>query len=239
MITYLIRNDDFSSSKGKIVKLTSEVGNIPLESDFFHVKCESKDGHTWKNIMAGVFRNESVVRRVKAAKLPDHAMKLNVLMFGLDSMSRLHYMRKLPKTYKYLTEVLKSVVLKGYNIVGDGTPQALIPILTGYTELELPETRKRMSNANFVNIYPFVWKNFSASGYVTAWGEDCPYTGTFTYRLKGFDELPTDHYMRSFYVESEKVMKDHPKLCFANKPRHVVSICYFFHFVRLFSHFLC
>lgn len=29
----------------------------------------------------------------------------------------------------------------GYNIVGDGTPQAFIPILTGATEEELPLTR--------------------------------------------------------------------------------------------------
>lgn len=169
-------------------------------------------------------------KKLKSRQLPDHAMKLNVLMFGLDSMSRLHYIRKLPKTYKYLTEVLKANVLKGYNIVGDGTPQALIPILTGYTELELPETRKRMSNANFVNIYPFVWKNFSSSGYVTAYGEDSPYTGTFTYRLKGFGETPTDHYMRPFYIESENVLKEHPKLCFGNKPRHTVMLDWLRHF---------
>lgn len=209
-----------------MVKFTSDDGPVPLENDFFHIKCESKDKLTWKNIMAGVRRNETIVKRLKTVKPPAEALKLNVLMFGLDSMSRLHYIRKLPKTYKYLTDVLKGVVLKGYNIVGDGTPQALIPILTGYTELELPETRKRMSDANFVNIYPFVWKNFSSSGYVTAFAEDCPYTGTFTYRLKGFGDIPTDHYMRPFYMESEKVFKEHPKLCFGNKPRHLVSIVF-------------
>lgn len=201
------------------------MGPIPLEGDFFHVKCDSRDKLTWKNIMAGVRRNETLAKRLKSVRSQtEPSMKLNVLMFGLDSMSRLHYIRKMPKTYKYLTKVLKGVVLKGYNIVGDGTPQALIPILTGYTELELPETRKRMFSANYVNIYPFAWKNFSASGYVTAFAEDCPSTGTFTYRLKGFGELPTDHYMRSFYVEADKVLKEHPKLCFGNKPRHVVSV---------------
>jgi hypothetical protein len=46
------------------------------------------------------------------------------------------YRRKLAKTYKYFTENLKGIVLNGYNIVGDGTPQALIPIFTGKTELE-------------------------------------------------------------------------------------------------------
>ena len=36
---------------------------------------------------------------------------------------------------------LNGVVLEGYNILGDGTPQALFPILTGHTEQELPEAR--------------------------------------------------------------------------------------------------
>lgn len=120
--------------------------------------------------------------------------------------------------------MLQASVLHGYNIVGDGTPQALIPMLTGYAEPELPETRKRMDDAHYVNVYPFAWKNFSASGYVTAYAEDCPYTGVFTYRLKGFDALPTDHYMRSFYLEVDRVIRDHARFCLGDKPRHVVSV---------------
>jgi hypothetical protein len=39
---------------------------------------------------------------------------------------------------------------------------------SGKTELELPETRKRMGDkASFVNVYPFVWKEFQENGYVT------------------------------------------------------------------------
>lgn len=51
-----------------------------------------------------------------------------------------------------------------YNIIGDGTPQAMIPILTGKTELELPLTRKRFSNASYVNVYPFIWKDYENMG---------------------------------------------------------------------------
>lgn len=74
-----------------------------------------------------------------------------------------------------------------YNIVGDGTPQALIPILTGKTELELPDTRKRIPNAQFVDSYPFIWNDYKSFGYVTAYGEDLADQGIFQYRLKGFD----------------------------------------------------
>ncbi|CAF4432209.1 unnamed protein product, partial [Rotaria magnacalcarata] len=51
-------------------------------------------------------------------------------------------MRFLPKSYNYLIKDLGSIVMKGYNIVGDGTPAALLPILTGKTERELPEARR-------------------------------------------------------------------------------------------------
>lgn len=99
-LTYLQRVDDFSSVKGRTDLLTSDLGSIPMQGDYFHVKCESKDGLKWKNTMAGVLRNEEAVKRAKAAVPPPDSMNLNVLMFGLDSMSRLHYMRKLPKTYR-------------------------------------------------------------------------------------------------------------------------------------------
>lgn len=55
-------------------------------------------------------------------------MPFNVIMYGFDSLSRNAWIRKLPKTYKYMTKNLNADILQGYNIVGDGTPQALIPV---------------------------------------------------------------------------------------------------------------
>lgn len=56
-------------------------------------------------------------------------MPFNVIMFGFDSLSRNAWMRKLPKSYEYMTKHLGADVLELYNIIGDGTPQALIPVL--------------------------------------------------------------------------------------------------------------
>lgn len=55
-------------------------------------------------------------------------MPFNVIMFGFDSMSRNAWIRKLPKSYEYMTKHLGADVLEAYNIIGDGTPQALIPV---------------------------------------------------------------------------------------------------------------
>ena len=97
------------------------------------------------------------------------------------------FRRKLPETVKFLEKTLGSVVLNGYNIVGDGTPQAFIPILTAQTETELPLTRKRYPKANYVDdVYPFIWKNYSDQGYVTMYAEDAFNIG------KGLDRMSDD-----------------------------------------------
>lgn len=85
----------------------------------------------WSSILAGVRNDQDVLDRSGWQMLPPDALGLNVLMFGFDSLSRNTFIRKLPQSYKYLHDQLGAVVLEGYNIVGDGTPQALIPILTG------------------------------------------------------------------------------------------------------------
>ncbi|CAD6198672.1 unnamed protein product [Caenorhabditis auriculariae] len=106
----------------------------------------------------------------------------------------------------------------GYNIVGDGTPQAFIPILTAKTEVELPLTRKRYPNANYVDdVYPFIWKNFSDAGYMTMYGEDAFAIGTFTYRLKGFRKQPADHYTRTLFEQIEKL---NDRNCIGSIPLH-------------------
>lgn len=151
----------------------------------------------------------------------------NVLMFGFDSLSRNTFIRKLPKTYKYLVNDLNAVVLKGYNIVGDGTPQALTPILTGYTELEMPETRKRMSNALPVDqAYPMIWKDYEKHGYVTSFNEDIPSVGTFTYRLTGFENQPVHHYLRTYYLEAENILSSSKEHCISHEATHITMMEY-------------
>lgn len=142
----------------------------------------------WSGIIYGIRR---ILKRDQVYQHDASNTNLNVLMYGFDSLSKNAFIRKLPKTYDFLTQHLKADVLQGYNIVGDGTPQALIPILTGFTELELPETRKRMKDSTSVNVYPMIWSEYERLGYVTSFNEDVPQIGTFSYRLNGFDQQPT------------------------------------------------
>lgn len=89
----------------------------------------------WTKVLTGIRVEQEVFDRTGWSKIPEDGLGLNVLIFGFDSVSHNMWKRKLPKTYAYATENLGGIPLNGYNIVGDGTPQALIPILTGKTEL--------------------------------------------------------------------------------------------------------
>jgi len=76
-------------------------------------------------------------------------------------------MRNLPHSYAYLVDQLGATVLIGYNIVGDGTPQALLPILTGRTEQELPDARRGILGSKAIDGHPWIWKELNRVGYVT------------------------------------------------------------------------
>ena len=179
----------------------------------------------WHSIMAGVKDDPEVKEKSKWEYVGNKVLKLNVLMFGFDSLSRNTFIRKLPKTYQYLKEYLGALTLEGYNIVGDGTPQALIPILTGKIELELPDTRKRMGvKASYVDVYPMIWNQYKENNYITGFMEDVHHIGTFTYRLKGFKKQPTDHYMRTFYLAAAPYFRYYNKFCIGSIPRHMVYL---------------
>nr|XP_045613859.1 uncharacterized protein LOC123767856 [Procambarus clarkii] len=106
-------------------------------------------------------------------------------------------------------------------------------IPAGKTELELPETRRRMGDkAQFVNAYPFIWNDFKKNGYVTLYAEDQAHIGTFQYRLRGFDKPPTDHYMRPFFISAYPEFKTNPKLCLKATPRHKVFFNYVYDFMN-------
>lgn len=72
--------------------------------------------------------------------------ELGVAVIGLDSMSRLNFMRQLSQSYRFITESLAGVVLLGFNKVGENTYPNLIPMLTGrphgYGEVDHYEVKK-------------------------------------------------------------------------------------------------
>ena len=99
----------------------------PADFDQFIVQVYPKEG-VHRRIL-------KQMRELNAERKHLRELSMNVLIFGLDSMSHMSYQRKLPKTYSFLRDKLRAVILHGYNIVGDATTAALLPMLTGKAKL--------------------------------------------------------------------------------------------------------
>jgi len=181
----ILRNgDDFRLKLGQPIK--PMLNGSRLTADAFETRCVGSNGKVHVGIYSGVAPNSAVIERCrrqpptgnKASNVKNDDV-LDILIFGFDSVSRLSWMRQLPETYRYVVEQLGAVVVEGYNIVGDGTPQALLPLLTGRTETELPEARRGFDGARTVDDHPWIWRRLMHErGYATQWGEDGAAIGT-------------------------------------------------------------
>lgn len=98
------------------------------------------------------------------------AEKLNVIIMGTDSASRLNMLRHLSKTYEYLTKELGALDLKGYNKVGDNTFPNIVAILGGYTVDEM-EKEACVTESRHYDDCHWVWNDFKKNHYVTAYME--------------------------------------------------------------------
>ncbi|XP_063378063.1 uncharacterized protein LOC134665147 [Cydia fagiglandana] len=127
----------------------------------------------------------------------------NILILGIDAVSRLSLHRTMPKTVNFLKE-LGAVELLGYNKVGDNTFPNLIPLLLGKKDTELQDTCWPNSRSTFDNC-PFIWERYQKAGFVTALAEDTSWMGTFNYFKRGFAGSPTDYYLRTFIHEAENI----------------------------------
>ena len=111
----------------------------PLDDDYRLQDQLYDDYANWPGRTSGDFDqyftqiavDDDVLERVRTTRAKRHSLQINVLMFALDSMSHMSYQRLLPRTYAYLRDELNAVILNGYNIVGDATTAAMLPILTG------------------------------------------------------------------------------------------------------------
>ncbi|XP_075725426.1 uncharacterized protein LOC119183341 [Rhipicephalus microplus] len=222
------RDGDDRVNYGDPVPFTRD--GIPLQHDVVYVSCRNY-------FEIPVYSNVHAVLRIPKSMMtsptPEAQNRPNVLVFGLDSISRLSMMRLLPKTYTFLTEVLGSVVFRGMNKVGDNTFPNLVALLTGmeaYTQLKHPG----MNGDTFDDVR-FIWDDFKHGGYLTLFAEDFPEYGVFNYLARGFRDPPTDFYFRPYCLamESSFLMKTSSNLCYGNVPKHKLQIDYVRRFIEV------
>lgn len=178
-------------------KCVSFTEDVRVENaEFVKVECSYNKNSIYKDFFSFAPLKSNIPR---ANEIQD---KLNVLILGIDSISRLNFHRQIPKTLDALRRI-KSVELLGYNKVGDNTFPNLIPVLTGLNESELKVNCWPNRTSRFDSC-PFIWKKFEGKGYETAFGEDASWMGIFNYERRGFKRQPTRYFWDTFDGEAEK-----------------------------------
>ncbi|KAH3861407.1 hypothetical protein DPMN_024335 [Dreissena polymorpha] len=121
----------------------------------------------------------------------------SVIIVGLDSTSRIHAVRNLPKSMTFLLEDIQAYDFIGYRKVGLNTYPNLIPLLTGKSHEEFPEFS---SNVAYADDTPFLWNEEFAKQMSTFFAEDRSDITTFNLGKRGFFKVPTDFHIRPYLL---------------------------------------
>lgn len=194
-----VRENDYIVGKEMILRF-----GVPLGEDYVAVRCPIRN-QTFEQYFPLVRLRKEVEDERNLRSLPKP--RLNVILAGIDSVSKLNFVRHFPRTRKFLKEKLFAYEMKGYTKVGDNTFPNLVPLLTGRTvEHYWNET---MRNSFYFDSLDFIWKDYAKRGYRTFYAEDEPQTGTFNYLKRGFFDPPTDYYFRplALALKSSNVKK--------------------------------
>lgn len=155
----------------------------------------------YRNAHAIVRPKEKVKRKLKNT-LKD---KPSVFLMGIDSISRLNLIRGMPETYNHL-ESSGWFEMRGFNKIGDNTFPNLMAILTGQND-SLTDEICNWREVGELDKCAFIWNDYDAAGYVTAYAEDETKINTFNYYETGFIKQPTDYYLRPFALGAEASLK--------------------------------
>lgn len=140
-------------------------------------------------------------------KSPDIGVKrkkISILLLGIDSVSRLNFIRKFPQTREYI-EKRGWLPLEGYTKIADNTFPNWIAVLTGMSVKQLEKSCIPSWSNEFDNC-PFIWQNLSKSGYLTSLSEDAVEIGTFNMNKYGFLNSPTDYYSRPVMEAAHRLL---------------------------------
>ncbi|CAG9825535.1 unnamed protein product [Phaedon cochleariae] len=170
--------------------------SVTVKEEWIKIICTHNDSTIYEDLFSFI--------PVKIHDTTTSGDSLNILIWGVDAVSRLNLHRQMPETVKQLKQI-GAVELLGYNKVGDNTFPNLMPVLTGMTEKELTENCWPKENA-FFDDCPFLWKDYKKKGFVTAYGEDSSWMGLFNYQRNGFQNQTVDYAYNYFNRESERAL---------------------------------
>nr|XP_015839266.1 PREDICTED: uncharacterized protein LOC659414 isoform X1 [Tribolium castaneum] len=172
--------------------------SVYIDFDHVYVMCLLGNKVVYRNTHAPIILREEIIERQQKMEKRNEAF--SVLIIGIDSMSRLNFLRSFPKTHLFLKEN-NWISFKGYNKVADNTYPNLMALLAGIDE---PTAEKKCSSRSLTDC-PLVLFDYRNLGYATAYAEDEPWMGNFIQNQRSFDKTPTDYYFRPYFRINEKL----------------------------------
>ncbi|XP_068629696.1 uncharacterized protein [Battus philenor] len=158
----------------------------------------------------------------------DKELPWNVLLVGIDTMSRGRVHKSMPKTVAYLQEN-KWLDFRGYHKVGSNTFPNLISFLTGKKLSTIYKaSTKDMTDTNEL----MIWSKYKNAGYVTAYGEEYLKLPDTFGRYHGFKMPPTNHYARPFFLTGEERIGNY--ICTGQKPSAIHLLDYALDFTETY-----
>lgn len=155
------------------------------------------------------------------------------LLLTIDSYSRRHFYRKLPKTVRFLDKLKESFGVfdfKIHNIFGDNSVENMVPVFTDQYFKEKKEIRDYDALGD-----DSMWKFFRSKGFITLFGlEDCDFY--FPNTIGRYPEV--DHVVRSFYCAAKEYMNLNTMKTSGNQQRCIgpeMSHWYILNYTMAFS----
>lgn len=180
------------------MKLTfgrKEIFSLPyfVKSHVFRVTCSTSGQQVYDMAHFNPFWNEYAKRDKEIEK--ESADKFSVIIFGIDSVSRSHAIRNLPKSYSFLKNEFDMYDFIGYSKIGENTWPNLVPLLTGCSHRDFPLIEHLHLHADSM---PLLWNEHAMKHIASFFAEDRPDISTFNYVKSGFRKVPTDFYFRPY-----------------------------------------
>ncbi|KAG8199204.1 hypothetical protein JTE90_016027 [Oedothorax gibbosus] len=190
--------------------------DLPIDDDFILLKCHTENKTLAQTPLLLTPIKPKVEKRCNDALKNNEESKdkLNVIIVGIDSISKLNFVRYFQKTLGLLRDNFSSIELHGFVKVADNTYPNLIPFLTGRQRNNYKAKERRYG---FYDDVDFVWKRYAAVGYRTLFAEDAPNMGAFVLNRRGFKNPPTDYYSRPYSVSVETMNIRHRSHCIGSK----------------------
>ncbi|CAG7722260.1 unnamed protein product [Allacma fusca] len=182
-------------------------------------------------------------------KISPDLRPISVLLLGIDSVSRAHAYRSLPKTMEYM-KIHGFIDFNHYHSIAPSTFTNFLGFLSGMTRNHVRSTCAP-DWISPVDKCPLIWADFNQEQYVTSYTEDWGQTFSWGGQA-GFQEEPTDYYVhtpfialrtirnaRKNYVKSlskeETLYRDLNLDCASNSsvPQHILD--YFLRFSKKFE----